>query len=81
MESNIPENWPKAATVTTASRWRIKDSPGQNLRPGTTAMLIAASMLENEVVLFVSPAIGWRGTYQELQAEWESVPDTTPLTF
>ena len=79
--SSETERWPQGAAVTTGSRWRVKENPGIKIKPGTTALLVGASMMENEITLWINPAIGWCGTYQELQAEWESVPDTTRLTF
>lgn len=54
---------------------------GARVKIGTTAFLSAADSFENRIKLWINPEIIWEGNAQELQAEWELMPDGTALTF
>jgi len=75
------QKWPENVTVIMHSRWQIKPGKEGGIKPNTTAMMVAADSMDNQIKLFINPALGWEGTYQELQDEWISVPIETPLTF
>lgn len=75
------EKWPAECTVKIFDRYRIKAGITLEIKPGTTAVLVGADSMENKIRLWINPAIGWQGTYQELCNEWESVSRDTPLTL
>lgn len=83
---STPNNtWPvkTGKDIRILSRWKLKDTAaaGCRIRQGSTGFICAADLAEDEIEVWVNPAIVWVGSYGELKDMWEPVSDDTELTF
>jgi len=76
--------WPQDGNdIYIKSKWRLKDdkAPGCRIRQGSVGFIESADVSQDEIEVWVNPAIVWVGSYAELKEMWEAMPIETKLTF